>query len=151
MTTSDTDLAALLAAEEAAEAFYRTHADQQADSPVSGRYRPSESREQARELLATGQGFSVQTAGSARAPSPPCPFCGQPMYSQARWYCELTLFPTTPATDRGCECNWCIMNREALPGPGKPRKHCQRSACRKSYRSEKNREAYRRRKARQAA
>lgn len=107
------------------------------------RYR---SKPEIEELVSEGHGFIVQTLGSKREAPPPCPYCGGPLYSATSWLCELTMTVVTLRTDAKCECNWCLINREALQGPGRPRAHCGKSDCQKSYRRLKNREAYRRRK-----
>lgn len=101
------------------------------------------------DLMATGHGVSVTKPSGLPADMPPCRHCGGPLYPVKVWLCQCTLEVFTLATDTGCRCNWCILNRggERPPGQGRPRVHCGQPACRKAQRKLDNQLAYRRRKA----
>jgi hypothetical protein len=109
------------------------------------------------DLVAAGHGFLIETAGSVKAPPPPCPLCGGPMYTNPTWICECTMEDVLASDDDKiqprdrCHCNWCVINREALPGRGQPRQVCGRPECRKADKSARNKRDYRRRQRRKQA
>lgn len=84
------------------------------------------------DVIADGHGFAVETFGEG-VRRYPCPFCGQALYPAESWFCEVTMEVITPATDTGCECSWCLINRNGMPGRGRPRKHCGGELCRREY------------------
>lgn len=90
-------------------------------------------------LLEDGHGFTVQTSGTARPEPPPCPHCAGPMYPQPTWVCECTMEDVRPESDIGCGCNWCVINRNGLPGRGRPRHHCGKSECKRAFERERKR------------
>jgi hypothetical protein len=135
-------------------ASFRQHVDYNgwsgdyAGNTPTGRQQPAESRERgsSSHLLTANHGFVVETLGSTQPKPDPCPHCGGSRYSVNTWFCEFQPEEVTPMTDTGCGCNWCLINRWATPGKGRPRIHCGKPACVKEDRKIRNQRSYRQRK-----
>lgn len=99
------------------------------------------------DLVGSGHGFIVKKSGAPTRDIPPCRYCGNPMYSHVAWICECSMLVVRLVGDDGkCKCNWCLINRNALPGPGRPKTQCGRPECKKAHKRSQNRRNYHRRR-----
>lgn len=92
-----------------------------------------------RGLRQAGHGFRVVKLTAAVARLRLCPWCDGPLYTpEGEWVCDLEtleyeICEIEPQPSHQCECNACYRALNEPWGRGRPRVHCGKPECKRSY------------------